>query len=294
MLTDAHCHPYDLARVFPECERERKRLGVLAAANACSQEEFAYNEELSRLSAVREAAECEAAAHEAAMILPCFAIHPQQLKKTEEKNELSAECETHFAALEDYASQGRIAAVGECGFDLYNSAFRETETIQEKIFAAHLEIALRYSLPVVIHARRAMHKIFAAAKTLAKCRTVIFHSWPGTLEEGNALLRRGVNAYFSFGNVILKDHKQAIRSCALFPAERLLTETDAPYQPARGQNFSHWEDLPLIIEAAAAVRGKFSRKESLEAENGGSGCQELEAQIEANFRAAFCLSLNKS
>lgn len=280
MLTDAHCHPYDLVRVFPECERERQRLGVLAAANACSAEEFAYNEKLSRLSAAGAAA---------AKILPCFAVHPQQFQI---KNEPLTEYEARLAALEDFASQGRIAAVGECGFDLYNSRFKETEAIQEKFFAAHLEIALRYSLPVVLHVRRAMHKIFAAAKTLAKCKSVIFHSWPGTFEEGNALLRRGVNAYFSFGNVILKDHKQAIRSCALFPAERLLTETDAPYQPARGQSFSHWEDLPRIIEAAAVIRGNFSQKEGIEAENGGTGCQKLEAQIEANFKAAFCLSLD--
>jgi TatD DNase family protein len=166
-------------------------------------------------------------------------------------------------------------AVGECGFDLYNAQFRETEAVQDEIFAIHLEVALRYGLPVVIHARRAMHKIFAATAILKKCKAVIFHSWPGTLDEGISLLRRGVNAYFSFGNVIRLNHKQAMRCCALFPTERLLTETDAPFQAPRGQDFSHWADLPGIIETAAALSSE------------AASAKELEAQIEANFHAVF-------
>jgi TatD DNase family protein len=124
-----------------------------------------------------------------------------------------------------------------------------------------------------------MHKIFDAAKGLAKCKTVIFHSWSGTLEEGLSLLRRGVNAYFSFGNTVMLNHKQAIRCCSLFPAERLLTETDAPFQPQRGKEFSSWEDLPLIIETIARLRR--------EAGSDINDAKELERQIEENFKKAF-------
>ena len=255
MLTDAHCHPFDLIRVFPEAEEERRRLGVLAAASACDLEEFAYNENLAR----------NAAAAAAARVLPCFAVHPQ--KKLGIRNE-------ELEILETLAAEGRLAAVGETGFDLFNDAYKETEAVQDRLFAAHLEVALRYDLPAVLHVRRAMHKVFAATRTLAKCRAVIFHSWPGTLEEGRSLLRRGVNAYFSFGSVIMLNHRKAVRCCALFPAERLLTETDAPFQAPRGQSFSRWADLPRIIEAAAGVRGGLSAKE-------------LEEQIERNFRSCF-------
>jgi TatD DNase family protein len=271
MLTDAHCHPFDLVRVYPEAEEERRRLNVLAAASSCDLEEFSYIEGL----AGKAAAEGQADYGQAA-ILPCFAVHPQSPalaaasgnKITE--NAINESLET----MQELAAAGRIAAVGECGFDLYNAQFRETETAQGQIFAIHLELALRYGLPLVIHARRAMHKIFAAAAVLKKCKAVIFHSWPGTLEEGVSLLRRGVNAYFSFGNVIRLNHRQAMRCCALFPVERVLTETDAPFQAPRGRDFSHWADLPLVIETAAVLRQ-------------AAGAKELEAQIEANFRAAF-------
>ena len=274
MLTDAHCHPFDLARIFAEtshpAEEERRRLEVIAAASACDLEEFSHNEELAH----------KAKAEGAAPVLPCFAIHPQLPVAKAKNGEPFTETELNrdLEILQNLSSAGRLAAVGECGFDLYNAAFKETEAVQDRIFAAHLETALFRDLPIVLHVRRAMHKIFAAAKSLAKCRAVIFHSWSGTLEEGQALLRRGVNAYFSFGNVITLNHKQARRSCALFPAERLLTETDAPFQPQRGKNFSHWPDLPLIIETAAALRR--------EADN-PTDTKELEAQIETNFRTAF-------
>jgi TatD DNase family protein len=70
-----------------------------------------------------------------------------------------------------------------------------------------------------------------------------------------------------------------MRCCAGFPVTRLLSETDAPYQPLRGKEFSSWGDLAGIIEAAAALRRQ--------AGTAGSDAAKLEKTIEANFRAAF-------
>jgi TatD DNase family protein len=265
MLIDAHCHPFDLANIFPQAEEERRQHGVLAAASACNIEEFSYTEKLSR-NALPEGA---------VPILPCFGIHPQQITNDKEQ---TANFESLLKALGSLAGEKRIAAIGECGFDLYSAEFRETEKIQEEYFIAQIEIALKYDLPVVLHTRRAMFKIFALTKTLSKCKAVIFHSWPGTPEEAQSLLRRGINAFFSFGNVLMLNHKQAQQSCALLPTQRLLTETDAPWQPRRGMDFSRWSDLQLILEAAAALRSQAGNKIS---------AKELETQIEINFHEAF-------
>jgi TatD DNase family protein len=184
--------------------------------------------------------------------------------------------------LEELAQQNRLAAIGETGFDLYNEKFKETEKIQDELFAIHLEAALRYDLPLVLHVRRAMHKVFALDRQLKKCRAVVFHSWPGTLQEGEALLKRGINAFFSFGTTIVLNHRETMRCCAVFPAGRLLLETDAPYQPIKREPrrpFSTWSDLPLILESAAALRR--------EAGAAGAESKELEQIIEANFRSAF-------
>jgi TatD DNase family protein len=276
VLTDAHCHPFDLSPLFPQMEQERRKLGVIAAASSYNTEEFAHNEKLAH----------NAAEENAALLLLCFGVHPQlpAVKKKEGSPFTETDLNDSVTLLRTLAEAGKIAAIGECGFDLYNTEFKETEKTQDALFTAHLEIAVKYGLPVVLHVRRAMHKIFAAEKELSKCKAVIFHSWSGTLEEARSLLRRGINAYFSFGNTIMLNHKQAIQCCSLLPAERLLTETDAPFQPRRDEKFSTWADLPLILKTAAELRS----------EGGGKiYVSELEKQIEDNFLNAFAVNLNK-
>ncbi|GBU27417.1 hypothetical protein R84B8_00947 [Treponema sp. R8-4-B8] len=270
MLTDSHCHPFDLSPLFPQMEQERRRLGVTAAASSYNMEEFTHNEEIAY----------NAAAENAAPLLLCFGVHPQLPAVKKENGELFTDSELSgsLKTLQNLASAGRISALGEFGFDLYNAAFKETEKTQDVLFVAHLETAINYSLPIVLHVRRAIHKIFAAAKILSKCKAVIFHSWPGTLEEARSLLRHGINAYFSFGNTIMHNHKQAIQCCSSLPLERLLTETDAPFQPRRGEKYSTWADLPLILKTAANLRSEAGNKIDE---------KDLEAQIEINFKQVF-------
>ncbi|MDR0451300.1 MAG: TatD family hydrolase [Treponema sp.] len=264
-MTDAHCHPAALAERLPQAEAERRALGLICAASSATEAEFACHEGLAE-KARREGAP---------PLLPCFAVHPQMPGPGEKL----AGYEGLLELGESLARGGRLAALGETGFDLYSPAFRETEKLQDGLFDRHLETALQYSLPLVLHVRRAMHKVFARAALLKKLPALIFHSWPGTAGEGEALLRRGINAYFSFGSVILLNHKEARRCCASFPPERILAETDAPYQPLRGRGFSRWTDLPLILEGMAELR----REAGAPAGNAG----DLEKAVDDNFRRAF-------
>jgi TatD DNase family protein len=265
MLTDAHCHPRDLEAFSPAAEEERRRLGVCCAASATDREDFEYHRGLARRA--REAG--------AAPVLCCFAVHPQ----LPAARPPAAGFQDALAALDSFALAGALDAVGETGFDLYDRAFRETEAVQEDLFRAHLETALRRDLPVVLHVRRAMHKVFLYSRELRKIPAVIFHSWPGTLGEGKSLLNRGINAFFSFGTILLNRHKEARRCCASLPAERLLLETDAPWQPPGGKSFSSWADLPAILQAAADLRR--------EAGQSCGGPVELEQAVEANFFRAY-------
>jgi TatD DNase family protein len=257
MLTDAHAHPRDILEKFSGAEEERRRLGAACAASAWNMREFEFHEELA----------LNARANGAAPLVLCFAVHPQLPA-------MMADRLTGYAVdLERLASEGRIAAVGETGFDLFNQEYRQTEVIQEEIFRFHLETAERFGLPVVLHIRRAMHKVFAYTGILKKLPAVVFHSYSGTFAEGESLLKRGVNALFSFGTVIALNHKTAMDACARLPRNRLLLETDAPYQPLRGAPFSRWADLPIVLQNAAGLRG----------EDAG----ELEAAVEENWRGVF-------
>jgi TatD DNase family protein len=264
MASDAHVHPFDLAAYVSDAEPERRGLGIACAASAWNGEQFACHRELA----------ARARRENAAPVALCFAIHPQ----------LPAEAyPPPFAPLldllETMAAGSELNAVGETGFDLYNKTFRAAEAVQDELFAVHLETALQYDLPMVLHLRRAMHKIFACTGALKKLPAVVFHSYMGTLEEGKSLLRRGVNAYFSFGAPLLLNHKEAVRSCAALPLDHLLMETDAPYQPLRGREFSRWSDLTVILRGAAGIRK--------EAGVSGGYPAELEAATDRNFRGIF-------
>ena len=218
----------------------------------------------------------------APQVFRCFALRPQlsasfAAQQREENGGLSLS--EGLELLQSLAAQGRLDAVGEAGFDLYGEEFKAGEIRQNEMFACHLETAIKYDLPMILHVRRAMHKIFPLAPDLKKLPAVVFHSWSGTRGEGEALLRRGINAFFSFGTTVLKNHREAMICAAHFPLDRILFETDAPYQPLRGKTFSSWRDLQQICVSIAALRKG--------AGSPGAEADELEAQVTANFFRVF-------
>jgi len=265
-MTDAHCHPWDLLDYEKNAEEKRQETGTAAAASAWNWEQFEYNEDLSK----------KALKDSAPPLFLCFALHPQL---SGEKKYTTYTMQRGIELLFSLAVESRLDAVGETGFDLYEDKFKAAESIQDEMFVSHLDVALHWELPMILHLRRSMHKIFPFAQKLKKLPAVVFHSWPGTKDEAEAMLKKGINAYFSFGTAVLKNHKEAIASASILPADRILLETDAPYQPLRGKEFSTWRDLSQICACIAGLR-----KEA------GSPCvspEELEAQTTENFYSVF-------
>lgn len=177
-----------------------------------------------------------------------FGIHPQGTVWTWAER-LAGEAQT-----------GRIDAVGEAGFDFFGDVperVRNPENLaaQRAAFEFQLGLAERCGLPLVLHVRRALDLVFEYASRLKRVPAALFHSWSGPLREAESLLVRGVPAYFSFGAPILNGNRKARQSCALLPSERVLLETDAPWQPPRGSEFCTIEHLALVRDEAARLRG---------------------------------------
>jgi TatD DNase family protein len=244
-MHDAHCHPFDLARkiaagsadAVAAIEAARIALKVPCAASAWGKEDFSYNESLA-----------EKAVQSGVPLFLSFGVHPQLLAADK------AAAASSLAMLSTLAEEKRLDAVGEIGFDLFDEQHRATEKEQDAIFRDELATAAHYDLPVILHVRKAMHKVFACKNTLKSIKAVVFHGFSGTDREALSLIAAGVNAYFSFGTAILNNHKKAQKAVSVIPARRLLFETDAPYQPPRGSAYSHYRDLPQILEKAAALR----------------------------------------
>jgi len=279
MASDAHLHPYYLKDRQPDFNEWRLARKIRIAASAFGREEFLWNEKLAFSGQNRPGGDLS--------VRLCFGVHPQlpfEIKKGSLPDTLREDLE--FA--ESLAAGGRqISAIGEAGFDLYDSGYRETEKIQEEIFNAELEIALKYELPLVLHLRRAMHKVFLYKKQLKKVPALVFHSFSGPPDEAKSILRNGLNGYFSFGAAILLNHKNAVRSVSLLPGERLLTETDAPYQPLRGKEFSSCEDIFTIMGKAFSLRNPQSADGQKTSSGGTGGIEEFEAVLDRNFDRVF-------
>ncbi|GMO27510.1 MAG: hypothetical protein Ta2F_03080 [Termitinemataceae bacterium] len=234
MASDVHCHPFDLSKLHLDCEVQRSKLTIPCLSSAWNNEDWTHNETLSKNAL-------------GAQMLLGFAVHPQLPASDTYTNDA-------LLLLNNLVLKKRIHAIGETGFDFFNENFKRTEQIQTELFESHLKYAIDFELPMVLHIRKAMQKIFSYSKQLKKVKAVIFHSYSSTAEDAVSLLKHGVNAYFSFGNAICLNHKTAQRACAQIPADRLLFETDAPYQPLGGKQFSTYADIFGVIKQAALLR----------------------------------------
>lgn len=231
MISDAHFHLKQLLEVSPESADFIKENDFSGFCSCHTLEEVEFVENF-----IAENPETEK------KLEITFGIHPQ------------APNEKELATLEKLISEKRIAAVGEIGLDRFSVEFAENFELQKKLFAIQLEIAQNAKLPVTLHIRKAIPEIFEQIQILKRIKKVIFHSYSGTAAEAESILNHGVNAFFSFGNALLNGHKKAIDSVKTLPENRILTETDAPYQPKKGESFSKPQDILLILAKINEIR----------------------------------------
>ncbi|GMO53826.1 MAG: hypothetical protein Ta2G_12390 [Termitinemataceae bacterium] len=241
MIADAHCHPYYLKKVFADCEVQRQSLNIICAASAWNKDDWAYIQKISNNEEIKTG--CRK------MIL-CFAVHPQMCALYPK-----SDVDASLYLLHQLLSENSLDAIGESGFDFFNTDLKNTEELQSAIFEEHLDLAIKYKLPLVLHIRRSMQKIFSYKAKLKRVPSIVFHSFSGTLDEAQFFLRSGINAYFSFGTAIMLNHKAAIKCCSHLDSDRILFETDAPYQMLKGEMYSSYCDIKKVIQSASVLRG---------------------------------------
>lgn len=171
-----------------------------------------------------------------------------------------------IASIEAAASDPRVRAIGETGLDFYRD--RAPREDQRRAFEAHIELAARLGLPLVIHTRAAEDETFGLLRERAASLTVILHcfSAPDRLAD---CVERGWLCSFA-GNVTYPSAGELQAAAREVPDELLLVETDAPYlapQPVRGKSN---EPANVVATADAVARLR------------GVSYPELEATVEAN------------
>ena len=172
-----------------------------------------------------------------------------------------------------------------CGLDYYHIDRTQTEIIdrQKKAFIAQIKLANKIGKPLMIHCRDdrksgtgpAYDDLLAILKQEAPfAAPPIAHSFARDLELVKKLLDLG--AYFTFNGIVTftHDYDEVLR---YLPADRILSETDAPYLtpvPHRGER----NEPVFVVEVVRKL-----------AEVRGVGLEEMADTTSANTRRLFAL-----
>jgi TatD DNase family protein len=242
MWLDSHCHldapefDTDRAEVIQRARDAGVRLMVIPAVAASTFE-----------PARQAAVQCGGAY--------ALGIHPLFVRAESPEQALA-----HLAqALQQYRDDPRLVAVGEIGLDHFVPDLQDeaSRALQERIYAAQLDLAVAHALPVILHVRRSADGLLKHLRRLRDAgRAVpggIAHAFNGSPQQAQAFIDLGFKLGFG-GAMTFERALQIRRLAADLPPEAIVLETDAPDIPP------HW----LYQTAEARAQGARSRNEPAE------------------------------
>jgi TatD DNase family protein len=172
--------------------------------------------------------------------------------------------EATWARIVELAAAPVVVAIGETGLD-YDRAF-SPRGAQLANLRRHLALSLELGKPLVLHCRSKPGRRDAQDELIAELRAAgvgergwrerfgprppgVLHSFSGPVDYAEAALELGLAVSFS-GLVFRRGEEASAEVAQLVPADRLLTETDAPYLAPPGTDRRRNE--PGWVEVTAA------------------------------------------
>lgn len=184
----------------------------------------------------------------------CFAtvgIHPHAAAKLSEDDVAK-----QLNELADLATDPKVVAIGECGFDFYYNDKAATLARQEQLLRGQLEIAQAHKLPVSFHVREAYDEFWRVFESYQNI-TGVLHSFTDRevhLARGLAhKLKIGINGIATFTT-----HTWQIEQIKQMRLDDFILETDAPFltpKPKRG-SINKPENVIYITRFLAELRGE--------------------------------------
>lgn len=248
MLIDTHCH-LDAAEFAPD------RDAVVSAAQAVGVSHIVVPAVAAdNFSAVRD---CCA---RYPLCLPAYGIHPLYVDRAD-----PADLATLRAWLEREACGPHPpVALGEIGLDHFVPETESNRERQEYFFVEQLKIAREFSLPVLLHVRRAQDAVLKQLRRILGQHSTrgthsaggIAHAFNGSTQQAMAFIELGFK--LGFGGAMTFPRALRIRSlAATLPLDAIVLETDAPDMPPAfiGRTRNAPEHLARIAAELAELRG---------------------------------------
>lgn len=200
-------------------------------------------------------------------------IHPHEAVKYSIDPDVSIQKD--IDRLEDIyqSNTSKVIAVGECGLDflLENNSdappttlsFEEIKALQIKLFQAHIDLAKKLKLPLLIHIRDDRSKdlentdAFNEAFKLIEGSKGIFHCYSG-LAHNTKYILQSTDFLISFaGNLTYPKNYFLREDLANITLDRIVVETDCPFLPPqmmRGQR-NEPANILEVVKAIALAKG---------------------------------------
>jgi len=157
---------------------------------------------------------------------PMMGLHPTSVKDNY-KEELNI--------VENWLKKQKFYAIGEIGIDLY---WDKTFKIQqEEVFRYQIDLAKKYNLPIVIHARDSFDEIFKIMDEVIDNKLFgVFHAFTGTDNQAERIIEWGFK--IGIGGIVTFKNSGLDKVVHNIDINHIVLETDSPYLspvPNRGK-----------------------------------------------------------
>lgn len=229
MFIDTHCHVlseyYDnIDEVVNQCKKNNVNRIIV---NGC---DINSNKEVLELVSKYD------------IIYGAIGFHPTELDDFNDE---------YFEFLENNISNPKIVAIGEIGLDYYYDNTDKNK--QKEIFKRQLDIANKYSKPIIVHSRNSIQDTYNILKEYNLFGSI--HCFSGSVEMAREFIKIGYK--LGIGGIITYKNAKNIREVVKnIDLSYILLETDSPYltpSPYRGKNNSP-EYIPLIASTIADIK----------------------------------------
>jgi TatD DNase family protein len=247
MMVDTHCHLNIIIKKEPEVTLSTN---CLPAIDKIVSEAFEHNVTtiINVGTSIIESNNSIMIAQHHPQVYASIGIHP---------TDLTGDWKKDIRILAKWAShkdEYKVVAIGECGLDLFHK--KTSLSLQKDGFKAHIELALEYKLPLIVHSRNAYEETLRVLEPYIKDSLKgVFHCF----SYDKAFAQQAIDWNFMLGiggtitypkNEILRD---VVRTCSL---DYIVLETDAPFLPIQSMRgkMNHPLYIASIAQAIAEIR----------------------------------------
>ncbi|MCB2197212.1 MAG: TatD family hydrolase [Bacteroidetes bacterium] len=158
--------------------------------------------------------------------LPMMGLHPTSVDENYQKE---------LKKVEDWLAKRKFYAIGEIGIDLYWDKTYKSQ--QEDAFLHQINLAKKYNLPIVIHARESFDEIFKIVeKEMDDNLTGVFHAFTGNEKQADQIVDWGFK--IGIGGIVTFKNAGLDKVVSNIDINHIVLETDSPYLapvPKRGK-----------------------------------------------------------